>query len=155
MVRDAFISNRLLDDKEFVLNFFIQTASCSNCNELFDSKNGNPEWIGLNDQRNLSLYSTDKVLKVNTAFTVDDVLVIPQTTSFITIVYTQKASAANPEITMEYKAQLTGGENDAATDLIWHYGKHYTYSISIAADEIKIDPNVKEWTIINKQINVE
>ena len=121
----------------------------------FDSKNGTPEWRGLKDQRNLSLYSTDKVLKVNTAFTVEDVLVIPQTTSFITIVYTQKASAANPEITMEYKAQLTGGENDAATDLIWHYGKHYTYSISIAADEIKIDPNVKEWTKVEKSVDIE
>lgn len=121
----------------------------------FDSNNGNPTWSGLNDQKNMVLYNTDVVLKKDTPFTVEDVLVIPQTTSFITIVYTQKASAANPEITMEYKAQLTGGENDGATDLVWHYGKHYTYSISIAADEIKIDPDVKEWTIINKQINVE
>ena len=121
----------------------------------FDSKNGNPVWSGLNDQRNLSLYSTDKVLKVNTAFTVDDVLVIPQTTSYLTIVYTQKASATNPEITMEYRAQLTGGENTDAEDLVWLYGKHYTYSISIAADEIKIDPDVKEWTKVEKSVDIE
>ena len=92
----------------------------------FDSKNGTPVWSGLNDQKNLSLYNTDKVLKENTAFTVDDVLVIPQTTSYLTIVYTQKASATNPEITMEYRAQLTGGENTDAKDLVWLYGKHYT-----------------------------
>ena len=121
----------------------------------FDSKNGTPEWSGLNDQRNLSLYSTDKVLKVDPAFTVDDVLVIPQTTSYLTIVYTQKASATNPEITMEYRAQLTGGENTDSEDLEWLYGKHYTYSISIAADEIKIDPDVKEWTKVEKSVDIE
>lgn len=122
----------------------------------FDSNNGYPSWAVSGTPSALGLYNWGQVLKTGeTYLTIDDVLVIPQKTAYINIVYTQKAGTGTPAIEMLYRAQLTGGEaaNDASVQ--WMIGKHYTYYITIGAEEIRIQPDVKEWTNVNKQINVE
>ena len=115
----------------------------------------NPSWSDLSGAENtISLYNTNKALVNGTDFIIDDVLVIPQTTGTLTIEYTMKgAGEGAPEIEQTFSRQLTGGTSQTAEDQVWYYGKHYSYFIEFKADEIRLTPDVSEWTPISRFIN--
>ena len=86
---------------------------------------------------------------------IEDILLIPQPTTELEIVYTQKASAGQPAIEQVYKTKLTGGESDNSEEENWLINKHYTYTITFKADEIKLTPKVDDWKPVNKNIEIK
>ena len=86
---------------------------------------------------------------------IEDILLIPQSTTELEIVYTQKASKEQPAIEQVYKTKLTGGESDISTEENWLINKHYTYTITFKADEIKLTPKVENWKPVNKNIEIK
>lgn len=80
-----------------------------------------------------------------TAHTIDDILIIPQDTQQIEIIYTQKAAAGTSEIEQSFTLKLKGGETASSDSEPWLLGKHYTYNITFSAEEIKLTPGVTDW----------
>ena len=121
----------------------------------FDSKNGTPTWTPTSDQKDLVCYNTSVEVPRddNTYFVIDDILVIPQATATINISYTMKGTEGNA-IDQTYSTKLTGGDTsgDTSQSGSWMAGKHYTYTISFASNEIKIDPDVANWVPVTFQM---
>lgn len=114
-----------------------------------------PAWSGQDNPNNISLYNTTAAVGRSATLKIDDVLVIPQQTTEIEILYTQKAAANQPAITQTYSTVLTGGDPGSATN-VWLYNRHYTYNIYFTADEIRITPSVTMWLPdVNNAIPVE
>lgn len=84
-----------------------------------------------------TLSTTAKVLENTTAGT----LVIPQTTTSVTIDYVQQAMEGTPQLndqTITLPLTLTDGTP-------WEPGKHYVYTLIFSVDEILINPSVQDW----------
>ena len=113
-----------------------------------------PAWSGQSNPNDISLYNTTAAVGTTNTLKIDDVLVIPQGTAEIEIVYTQRAAAGQPPITQKYNAVLTGGDTDLASN-VWLYNRHYTYNIYFTANEIRITPSVDMWIPVDTAIPVE
>lgn len=80
----------------------------------------------------------------DTEHQIDGLLVIPQETQNIVITYTQKAASGTNEIEQTFTAKLDGGDGSANKEK-WLLGRHYIYTITFSADEIKLTPSVEDW----------
>lgn len=91
--------------------------------------------------------------KDNDASNVDNggVIVIPQTCTTVTIKFTQQNYAGGSQ-EQEITLPLNAGTADGKT---WKSGKKYIYTITFAADEILIAPDVADWTEEKVNIPVE
>ena len=139
--------------------FYLKSVKLSNIEMKadFDSNPaaGAEEWSGHESTAELELYSGNQVLSSTTPFVIDDILIIPQTTSgsVLTITYGQKAAADTPEIEQTYTLSNILGGDEASTPNDtdkWLMGKHYTYLFTFTADEIKLTPSVEIWSEISR-----
>lgn len=72
----------------------------------------------------------------------NNIVVIPQTPTTVSVTYSYTTPAGG---TVE--ETVTGVSlNYNGTDAAWAPGVHYTYNLTIGADEIKIAPTVGDWT---------
>ena len=102
----------------------------------------------------MSLYGNTVSVTVD-GLKIEDILLIPQPTTELEIVYTQKASTGQPAIEQVYKTKLTGGESDNSPEENWLINKHYTYTITFKADEIKLTPKVDNWEPVKQNIDIK
>ena len=102
------------------------------------------EWSAHSVPQDYIVYSGTKTLGINAEVIENKTagtLVIPQTTTSVTIDYVQKAMPGTPELTgqsITLPLELTGGEP-------WEPGKHYVYTLIFSVDEILINPSVQDW----------
>lgn len=90
-----------------------------------------------------SLTSTATLFENNTNNTV----VIPQAPFSVSLTYKYKTSASGAN----YITETVSGISLATTDITtWNPGMHYTYTLVIGADEIKIRPSAASW---NEDLN--
>lgn len=96
----------------------------------------------------VSVLSTAKDVTINSQEFADvpnNTIVIPQKPSKLSVTYTY-TSPANATVTEIATLSLNyDGKEDAET-AAWVAGVHYTYDLTIGADEIKIDPKSEDWT---------
>lgn len=71
-------------------------------------------------------------------------LVVPSDQTSIVITYTMKGSEAAAVLTASI--DLSTG----TTTPVWETGKHYTYNITLKADEILFSPTVEDWTPVSE-----
>lgn len=149
----AFSAN--VDDIFTVESVTLKQVKATGSFTSWDNTANAPAWSGQSNPNDISLYNTTAEVGESTTLKIDDVLVIPQNTAEIEIVYTQRAAAGQPAITQRYSTVLTGGDPGSATNA-WLYNRHYTYNIYFTADEIRITPLVKMWLPdVNNAIPVE
>lgn len=110
-------------------------------------------WTPSGTKNALELYDDGTGQNIsNTAFELDNILIIPQTATSVSVTYLQKASASDGagviEITETF--ELTGGDESNQNQGNWIMGKHYTYKLNFTMDpneEIKLTPSVDaDWT---------
>lgn len=112
-----------------------------------------PDWTPSGTTSDLELYDDETGQAIsNTPYILDNILIIPQTATSVSVTYLQKASASDDAGVIENTGifKLTGGDGSSPNQDNWLMGKHYTYTLNFTMDpneEIKLTPEVKEgWT---------
>lgn len=101
--------------------------------------------INVNIYDNATGTVVDATAKTIDSAVANNVIVVPQvpTTLSMTYSYTTPAGVSVTEtktgISLDY-------DNDADTNTAWVAGTHYTYELTIGANEIKIAPKSTDWT---------
>ena len=104
-------------------------------------------WTGTSGaQSNVVIYNNDTGVVVgDAAKTIENeennVVVIPQEPTTLSMTYSYNTPA-----TGSVTETVTGISLDYDGDEAWKPGKHYTYTLTIGADEIKIAPASDDWT---------
>lgn len=81
----------------------------------------------------------------------NNIVVIPQTPARLSVTYTYTAPAGGKVtetvtgISLNYDPQVVEGDVITYKDTPWAPGTHYTYDLTISADEIKIAPSSAAW----------
>ena len=131
------------------------------CKEIFTSGAGSPwmepAWTANKESvKSFDIYenttSDSKAILTSTDYLiVEGLLIIPQTVPTLTIEYEQKASEdqafvlQNP-VTVTISGAETSDNNPETVDN-WEINKHYTYTLTLSADEILISPKVDNWEL--------
>lgn len=102
------------------------------------------EWSAHSVPQKYIVYSGSETLST-TAEVIENTpagtLVIPQSTTSVTIDYIQKAMAGTPQLdgqSLTLPLTLTDGTP-------WEPGKHYVFTLIFTVDEILINPSVQDW----------
>lgn len=83
----------------------------------------------------------------------NNTILIPQKPGKLELRYTGSGTAYNLTGDKALDLKITTDPNDAAN--LWEPGKHYTYTITIKANEIQINPNPILWSDENWPVTVE
>lgn len=84
---------------------------------------------------------------VECADIVNNTIVIPQAPVTIAVTYSYTSPADAAVTITETKTSISlDYDNDADTNTAWVAGTHYTYELTIGANEIKIAPKSTDWT---------
>ena len=112
-----------------------------------------PDWTLSGITSDFGLYDDETGQAISdTPYKLDNILIIPQTATSVSVTYLQKASASEGAGVIENTEtfELTGGDESSQNQGDWLMGKHYTYTLNFTVDpneEIKLTPSVdEEWT---------
>ncbi|MBR5835000.1 MAG: fimbrillin family protein [Bacteroidales bacterium] len=83
----------------------------------------------------------------------NNTILIPQKPGKLELKYTGSGTAYNLTEDKALDLKITTDPDDAAN--LWEPGKHYTYTITIKANEIQINPNPILWSDENWPVTVE
>ena len=115
-----------------------------------------PYWDPSGITSDLELYNDETGQAISdTPYILDNILIIPQQATSVSVTYLQKASASDGAGVIENTEtfKLTGGDGLSQNQDNWLMGKHYTYTLNFTVDpneEIKLTPSVKEnWTDVS------
>ena len=142
-----------LESTEVANNIFTVTDVIMNDvnnhgNMVADMKAGTKTWstampqaVNVFNQGNGTAVTTTATIFENAGMNGTQLLVLPQTTTTVTIKFTQNPVGNAPALTgQEVTIPLT-----LAGDEPWEAGKHYTYTVIFDLDEILINPSVEDW----------
>ena len=83
----------------------------------------------------------------------NNTIVLPQTPVQLSVTYSYTTPAGVPDFT-ETKVLPLDYDGVDGTNTAWQPGKHYTYNLTLTAEEIKIAPSSDDWTTgSNSHIN--
>lgn len=118
-----------------------------------------PSWELTSDISNVNILSISKDITSSFdefANSDNNTIVLPQTPTFLSVTYSYTTPAGTSDfmetklVPLNFNGETRGaGQTDdqwRATWTKWEPGKHYTYDLTITAEEIKIAPSSAKWT---------
>lgn len=129
----------------------IKIVSLKTKGDVTLSKDSGASWDNIStEQTDIVIYTGEgPVTSTATSFenNTDNTVVIPQAPFSVSLTYKYKTSASGAN----YITETVSGISLATTDITtWNPGMHYTYTLVIGADEIKIKPSAASW---NEDLN--